>query len=60
MEYRYAHFKRQLVMEDMAFTSGPRPGEPFPDFDLPTTDGDRVRFADYTGRSLLITFGSIT
>jgi hypothetical protein len=28
MEYRYAHFKRKLLMEDMGFSAGPPPGEP--------------------------------
>lgn len=39
----------------------PRPGEQMPDFDLPTTDGDRLRKADFVGvRPLLLTFGSVT
>jgi peroxiredoxin len=64
MEYRYPHFKRRLMIEDTAFGSyrgGPSPGEPVPDFDLPTTDGGRVRKSDFVGRRpLLLTFGSIT
>ncbi len=61
MEYRYPHFKRELLLEDMAFRRGPAPGEPMPDFDVPTTDGDRVRKQDFVGRrSLLLTFGSVT
>lgn len=39
MEYGYQHFKRELLLEDMAWRGGPRPGEAMPDFDLPTTDG---------------------
>jgi peroxiredoxin len=32
-----------------------------PDFDLPTTDGGRVRKHDFVGqRPLLLTFGSVT
>lgn len=45
----------------MAFRAGPRPGEPFPDFDLLTTDGGRVRNIDFVGRQpLLISMGSVT
>ncbi|HEV2124141.1 MAG TPA: hypothetical protein VGW38_15365 [Chloroflexota bacterium] len=61
MQYRYPHFKRELLVEDMSFRGGPRPGEPVPDFDLPTTSGGRVRREDFVGRQpLLMTFGSIT
>ena len=61
MEYRYQHFKRQLLFEDMAWRAGPRPGEPMPDFDLPTTEGGRLRKRDFVGvKPLLLTFGSVT
>jgi hypothetical protein len=61
MEYRYPHFKRELLMEDMEFSAGPPPGHPMPDFDLPTTDGGRVRKDDFVGeRPLLLIFGSVT
>lgn len=59
-EYRYPLFKRGLLMADMAFLGGPAPGEELPDFDLETTDGRRVRKADFAGRPLLIAFGSVT
>jgi len=61
MDYRYPHFKRALLAEDTAFHGGPTPGSLLPDFDLPTTDGGRVRQADFVGqRPLLLLFGSIT
>jgi hypothetical protein len=61
MEYRYPHFRRELMMEDRQFTGGPAPGEPMPEFDLPTTDGGHVRKRDFVGqRPLLLTFGSVT
>ncbi|MFP4600979.1 MAG: TlpA family protein disulfide reductase [Persicimonas sp.] len=61
LEYRYPHFKRELLMEDMSFGGGPSPGEPMPDFELPTTDGDTIRKSDFVGdRPLLLTVGSIT
>lgn len=60
-EYRYPHFKRELLMEDSAFAGGPSPGEPMPDFDLPTTDGGRVSKDDFVGeRPLLLIFSSYT
>lgn len=61
MEYLYPHFQRELMMEDSRFHGGPRPGEPFPDFDLPTTDGGRIRGSDFVGRQpLLLSFSSVT
>ena len=61
MEYRYDHFSRQLLMEDMAWRGGVPPGEEMPDFDLETTDGGRVRKSDFVGvRPLLLSFGSVT
>jgi len=61
MTYAYEHFKRALLMEDMAWRAGPKPGQEMPDFDLPTTDGDRLRKRDFVGvRPLLLTFGSVT
>lgn len=61
MEYRYPRFKRELLLEGLYFGSGPSPGLPMSEFDLPTTDGDRVRKSDFVGqRPLLLTFASIT
>ena len=59
--YRYEHFDRDVFLGDLRFRTGPAPGEPFPDFDLETTDGGRVRKADFTGKKpLLMVFGSVT
>ena len=60
MEYRYERFTRELLSEDASFRRGPRPGEPFPDFALPTADGGRLARADLAGRPFFLTFGSIT
>lgn len=61
MDYRYPHFTRQILKCDMAFRGGPHPGQPFPDFDLPTTDDHRVRKRDFVGRRpLFLTCTSIT
>src|SRR6266511_1960538 len=61
MEYRYRHFKRELLFEDMAWRGGIAVGEQMPDFDLPTTDGGRIRKTDFVGvKPLLLSFGSVT
>jgi hypothetical protein len=60
MEYRYEHFGRRML-RDVGFRAGPRPGEPMPDFDLPSTGGERIRKSDFVGRqALLLTFASAT
>jgi hypothetical protein len=61
MSYRYAHFHRKLLAADMSFLGGPQPGEPMADFDLETTDGERIRKRDLAGRRpLLLAFASFT
>ena len=61
MDYRYHHFKRELLFEDMAWHGGVPVGEPMPEFDLPTTDGGRIRKAEFVGaKPLLLSFGSVT
>lgn len=61
MQYRDAHFQSELMQEDTSFVRGPRPGQFFPEFDLPTTDGSRVSKQDLVGQQpLLVTFSSIT
>lgn len=61
MKYASQHFKRELLFEDMVWRGGLRPGEEMPDFDVPTTDGGRLRKADFVGvKQLLQTFGSVT
>lgn len=50
-DYRYDHFTFGTLVEDMFFAVGsPAPGERFPDFDLPSTEGGRISSADYIGR----------
>jgi hypothetical protein len=59
--YRYEHFHRGLMLEDMRFLAGPGPGEAVPDFELLTTTGQRLRKANLLGgRPVLLTFGSVT
>jgi hypothetical protein len=59
--YRYPHFHTRLVLEDMRFHAGPRPGEEMPDFDLPAVGGGRVARSDFVGQGpALLTMGSVT
>jgi hypothetical protein len=60
--YRYEHFSWQTLLEDATFAAGaPAPGDPFPGFDLPTTDGGRVRRSDFVGsRPMLMVAASYT
>ncbi len=59
-EYRFSHFDREVLGEDVAFHGGPAAGDALPDFDLPTTSGGRLRRDDLLGRPALITFASVT
>jgi hypothetical protein len=58
--YNYDTFRRDMMKEHMHFRGGPKPGEPAPDFDLPTVDGGRLRLSQHRGRPVLIEVGSIT
>ena len=60
MDYRYERFDRELLDEDSSFRGGPSPGDPFPDFELPTTDGGIVRKADFAGAPWLVVLSSFT
>ena len=61
MKYGYPHSKREMLLEGLYFGGGPAPGLPMREFDLPATDGDRLRKSDFVGRRLLLlTFASIT
>lgn len=46
MEYRYDHFRRELLMDDMAWRGGVPPSEEMPDFDLHTTKGEHTHQGD--------------
>ena len=47
--YRYPHFRRCFILEDMTFRGGPEPAEDFPGFDLVTIDGGRIRKQGFVG-----------
>lgn len=62
-EYNYAHFKAKHFLADLKRSQegyGVQPGEEAPDFELETTDGDRLRLSDLRGRPVLLHFGSYT
>lgn len=60
--YRYDSFTTRLMLADLRFGPGaPRPGDPFPDFDLTTLDGARLRSEDLLRRRpFVIVLGSLT
>jgi hypothetical protein len=61
MEYDYRSFRLPRLLDDISFQGGPEPGDPFPDFDLPTTDEGRVTLPRLLRRGpALITMGSFT
>ncbi len=59
-EYRYERVTMGLLMDDFRFRRDTlSAGDPFPQFELPTTDGRRIRRDDFVGkRPLLVVFGS--
>ena len=60
-DYRYDHFTTKLLIHDGSFHKGAkRPGETLPEFDLPTTDGDRITTDEFGDRPLFLVTGSIT
>ena len=61
VDYRYQHFTTKLLIHDGSFHKGAkRPGERLPEFDLPTTDRERIATQDFGDRPLLLVTGSIT
>ncbi len=59
-ERPFPALKGDTVSRVLRSRSGPRPGEPFPDFDLRTVAGERIQKADYVGaRPLFMLCGRI-
>ena len=56
------HWKEYPSIYRFAFTSryGARIGKPAPDFDLPTTDGKRIRLSDLRGKNVAVMFSAET
>ena len=61
-DYRYKRFTTRLLFRDLRFRKGAaKPGDPFPAFELFTTDGERLVNSDVFGdKPVLFIFGSMT
>lgn len=61
-DYSYAHVHRRTLIEDMNFAAdAPGPGDPLPQFEARTTEGERFSTADFRGKKpLLVITGSLT
>ncbi len=61
--YNYEHFWLKHLLTDLLRTArgeGAQPGSEAPDFELETTEGERVRLSALRGRPVLLHFGSAT
>ena len=61
--YNYGHFWLKHLVADLWRTArgeGVRPGSEAPDFELESTDGERVRLSALRGRPVLLHIGSAT
>ena len=53
--YRYERVTPGLLLRDFRFApDAARAGDPMPEFDLPTTNGKRIRRRDFAGRRPLL------
>jgi hypothetical protein len=62
-EYNYEHFRPKHLLADIWKTiraEGLQPGAEAPDFEMETTEGDRVRLSEMRGRPVALRFGSFT
>ena len=62
-EYNYEHFRPKHLLADIWKTvrgEGLQPGAWAPDFELETTEGERVRLSEMRGRPVVVRFGSLT
>ena len=62
-DYNYEHFRTKHFVADVQQTiraGGIQPGAEAPDFELPSTDGDRIRLSTLRGRPVVLHFGSVT
>jgi hypothetical protein len=62
-KYNYEHFWHKQLFADFWKTlrgEGMQPGSEAPDFELETTEGDRVRLSELRGQPVVLRFGSFT
>ena len=62
-EYNYEHFRPKHLLADLLKTArseGIGSGEEAPNFELESTEGERVRLGDLRGRPVVLRFGSFT
>lgn len=62
-KYNYEHFWLKHLLADLWRTArgeGVQPGSEAPDFELETTEGERVRLSALRGRPVLLHLGSAT
>jgi cytochrome oxidase Cu insertion factor (SCO1/SenC/PrrC family) len=62
-EYNYAHYRAKHLLMNLWWTlrsRGIQPGQVAPDFELPSTDGERIRLRTLRGRPVVLRFGSFT
>jgi hypothetical protein len=62
-DYNYREFHTGNFMYDVRGTlarQGLQPGDPAPDFELPSADGGSLRLSDLHGKPILLHFGSPT
>ena len=62
-EYNYEHFRPKHLLADLWKTArgeGIGPGQEAPNFELESTEGERVRLSELRGRPVVLRFGSFT
>lgn len=62
-EYNYKHYQAKHLLMNLWWTlrgRGIQPGQLAPDFELPSTAGDRIGLSALRGQPVVLRFGSFT